>query len=315
MTVNSGSESFRRNPLRILRELLQLARARERIRRLGVSRGPVRRHDLPAKLVVSLTSYPARYRHLHRTIRSLLDQSVRPDAVILWLSHGEETQLPASVTDLTRHGLTIRTCPDVRSYNKLIHTRAAFPEAFIVTADDDLYYEPRWLEALVEGWDPADGCIVCHRAHRMLRKPDGTLMPYESWEQDVQDDASRQPSTDLLPTGVGGILYPPGSLHADTANVDEIRRLAPTADDLWFYWMARRAGTRHKKVGGRFRLILWPGTQTSGLKLANLTGLNDEQARKLLAAFGDPVLAGPGPVDTAEKPVSETPVSAKFASR
>lgn len=277
---------FRTEALSGLRRMWEMRRVRRKLRRYPRPTS-VRPHELPGRLVVSLTSYPSRYGQLHRTIRSLMMQTVDIDEVVLWISKGEESLLPQGIRALEGNGLTVATCENVRSYNKLIHTLERSPDAFVVTADDDLYYEPSWLETMTSAFDPADPMIICHRAHR-LKHSGGLLSPYGDWEEDVQDEAARRPSIDLMPTGVAGILYPPHSLHPDVLDIASIKRLAPSADDLWFYWMARRAGTRHRKVGGKFVQILWPGTQKTALRNSNLIGDNDRQVRNLLEAFGDP---------------------------
>lgn len=38
------------------------------------------------KIVVSLTSFPARIKKVHIVIESLLNQTIKPDKIILWLS-------------------------------------------------------------------------------------------------------------------------------------------------------------------------------------------------------------------------------------
>ena len=38
------------------------------------------------RLIVSLTSFPARIKTVHQTINTLLRQTVKPDHIILWLS-------------------------------------------------------------------------------------------------------------------------------------------------------------------------------------------------------------------------------------
>src|SRR6478736_6608940 len=112
-----------------------LGSQRDRLRKLHanylVSRRPRRGnkpHGLPGELVVSLTSYPIRFRTLHKTIRSLLGQDIRADRVILWLADGDEQYLPDDVRELQQLGLEIRNCADFRSYKKIIPALEAFPE-------------------------------------------------------------------------------------------------------------------------------------------------------------------------------------------
>ena len=269
------------------------ARARWRARAFArkQSRAP-RPHNLPAPLYVSLTSHPARFGMLPHTLRSLLRQSVRPDGILLWIAHEDMPRLPRKVARLASRGVIIRECEDLRSYKKLVFALAEFPDAFIVTADDDLYYPPTWLETLVDAVDRAEKTILCHRAHRIAFNEDGSVAPYDSWQWDVQDEAARRPSRDLVPTTGAGALYPPRCLSDEVGDADLFQRLCPTADDFWFYAMARRAGTPVMKVGGRFAVVPWPGARASSLWAINQAGANDRQIRNLEEAFGKSVSFG-----------------------
>jgi hypothetical protein len=147
-----------------------------------------RPHQLPAELVVSLTSFPARFPTLHLTIGCLLDQTVRPDRIVLWIANEDMGAVPKAVTNLERRGLEIRACDDLRSYKKLVPALESFPDAYIVTADDDLEFARDWLETLVDGVSAQERSIVCHRAHRSSWRADGRLADYLDWEFDVQDE-------------------------------------------------------------------------------------------------------------------------------
>ena len=139
-----------------------------------------------------------------------------------------------------------------------------FPNAFIVTADDDVYYQRSWLKELLDDWSEDAPTIRCHRAHRLPNLQNGQLAPYRTWEKDVQDEQSRSPSKDLLPTGLAGVLYYPRSLHPDVTNASVFLSLCPTADDLWFFWQARRANSLYAKVGSRFPRRTGPDTKANG---------------------------------------------------
>jgi hypothetical protein len=241
-------------------------------------------HRLPRELILSLTSYPARFGTLHLTLACLLDQTVRPDRTILWLAQDDMRELPATVRELEMRGLEIRLCDDLRSFKKLIPALEEFPSAYLVTADDDLYYRRDWLETLVDG--AKDDAIVCHRAHRIKRGLGGSLAPYLQWESDVQDQRARGLTTDILPTSGAGALYPPGSLAPIVTDRSKFQRLCPDSDDLWFYWCARMAGTKFRKVGPKMWLIAWPGTQESSLWDSNERGGNDAAICALGREFG-----------------------------
>lgn len=240
-------------------------------------------HGLPGELIVSLTSYPARFGTLHLSIACLLDQSVKADRTILWIAHEDIGKLPAKVRRLKCRGLEIRACEDVRSYKKLIPALEAFPEAFIVTADDDIFFPHNWLEVLTR--TPERGVIACHRAHRLKRLKNGALRPYLEWQIDVQDADARRASDDVFPTGGAGALYPPHSLDPSVTDRALFERLCPDGDDLWFYWCARIAGTLNKKVGGKMRLVPWPGSQACTLWSYNEAGGNDRMIDGLQQEF------------------------------
>jgi hypothetical protein len=240
---------------------------------------------------VSLTSYPARFGTLHFTLACLLDQSVQPDRVILWIAREDMHQLGREMRELERRGLEIRDCDDLRSFKKLVPALEEFPDAFIATADDDVYYRRNWLEELVEGVRASPETITCHRAHRIRKMASGEFAPYLEWEFDVQDHGARAPSSDIVATGVGGILYPPHSLDPRVTDRSLFQRLCADGDDLWFYWCARMSGTPHKKVGPKMRLATWRGSQEASLWKVNEVGGNDRMIAALQAELAVDSLA------------------------
>jgi hypothetical protein len=249
--------------------------------------GPGRPHGLPWPLVVSLTSYPARFGTLELTLRSLLLQTVRADETVLWVAEGEAGRLPPGVLELRDLGLTVAETRDLRSYKKIVPALAAHPDAAIVTADDDVYYHPTWLAELAGAAD-GDLHVPCGRAHRIALAADGTIGPYEAWPKNIGGPAE---GPLVFPTGVKGVLYPPGSLHGDVGRVDLFQELCPTADDVWLWWMHRLAGRRARKMGPPVRVLEWPGSQVRSLRQVNqgvATG-NDRAVAALVGRYGLPL--------------------------
>lgn len=240
-------------------------------------------HSLTRELIVSLTSFPARFSTLHLTLYCLLDQTVRADRIILWIAGEEIAALPTAVVKLQRRGLEIRTCENLRSYKKLVPALKAFPSAFIVTADDDLEFARNWLETLIHGVSSSERAIICHRAHRSVWSVDGQPANYLDWAFDVQDMRARLASKEIIATTGAGALFPPAALPELATDRSMFERLCPDGDDLWFWWCARLAGTPTRKVGSVNRLFAWPGTQEVGLWRNNRTGVNDHMMRALSA--------------------------------
>lgn len=241
-------------------------------------------HGLPAPLIVSVTSYPPRFRTSSLTLKCLLSQSVRADRTILWVASADLAKLPEDVLALQVHGLTIESCDDLGSYKKIIPALETFPGAYLATADDDCYYPGNWLETLVEAQKQQPGCIICHEARVVSYADTGEALSYKSWPR-----ATSSAQLPLLPVGFGGVLYPPDSLPGEATNRAAFRELSPTADDLWLKWMAATLGTRVHLVKEGGPLYNWPGSQHVRLVQTNLhDGGNDRQVQALRARYGLP---------------------------
>ena len=245
---------------------------------------PGARHGLPHRLVVSLTSYPKRFDVLHLTIKSLLAQDMAADVVVLWVAHDDLRKLPQNVRALEERGLTIRATDDLRSYKKIIPALEAYGDAFIVTADDDVYYPRRWLRTFCEAYSANEREVLCYRAHRILLDEHG-VAPYADWTFEITDT---EPAADIFFTGVGGVFYPPGIFHADVADQARLMELCPSTDDVWLNWMVRLGGARIRKVGPRLRFHEWGGSQAVALQNTNRFGTsgNDQQLANIIRAYG-----------------------------
>lgn len=242
-------------------------------------------HGLDAPLVVTLTSYPPRFPTLEWTLKSILDQTVRPDHTILWLTEQDLSCLPAEIQALEAHGLEIRTCADLRSYKKLIPALEAFPDAWFVTADDDVYYPPDWLEGLVDQAEPRT--VVATRVHLAQLDDTGKFLPYADWGMNTHHLRAVSSRTRLFPTGVGGVLYPPNAFAEEVMDEQAFMRFCPHGDDIWFFWMARLAGTRHVRTPSGFEILAWPNSQDVGLFQENqVNSRNDPQIKSMERAFG-----------------------------
>jgi hypothetical protein len=242
-------------------------------------------HSLSGKLVVSLTSYKPRFQWLHLTLKSLLEQTVIPDAIALWIAESEVDDLPESVLSL-KDRVAILPTADLKSYKKIIPTLARYPGAHVVVCDDDIYYPREWLAGLVSGVEECPDVIVARSVHRFHYLSEGRIAPYAEWSFDVQDDRARVRSLDIVPVGVGGVLYPPNSLHADVCDVSLFTSLCPSNDDLWLYVMSRLNGYLPIKVCGKLHPIYWPSTQDIGLFRENMYRNDDVAIDSLIRHYG-----------------------------
>ena len=210
-----------------------------------ISNDQLGKNARPAEVdvVISLTSIPSRLSSLHLTIKSLLNQSISFEKVILWLHQDLKNNLPPALEKLQGKRFEIHYSSTTESHRKLVETLKLHPDRVIVTCDDDYMYPEDWLFRLLESWQHTPNDIVAHRC-RKIRVKNGEIRPYRNWHGESPGESS--PLTVAL--GWGGVLYPPSSLDTQVLDRDTYMRLSPRADDLWFKAMATLKGTSMRKT-------------------------------------------------------------------
>lgn len=248
---------------------------------------PYLEKDLP-EIIVSLTSYPARIGTVNKTIESLLYQSYKADKIILYLGADKfpkkDKDLPKQLLALRSHLFEIHWVDkDLRSFTKLIPALQEYPDAALVTVDDDILYPSEWLERLVTSFINNSDIIHAHRVHKILFKQK-KIIPYKDWQFCISDNSI---SFNNFLTGVGGVLYPPHCLHKDIFDEEKFMRLCPQADDIWFWAMAVKNNVPTKVVKNNYtKHLCIEGTQEDCLWKSNLNlGKNDIQLQNVLKEY------------------------------
>lgn len=184
------------------------------------------------KVIVSLTSFPARINDIWITIECILRQSYKPDMVILWLAESQfpDKKLPKNLKKLKHRGLTISFCnEDLRSHKKYIYALEQYPNDYIITLDDDLYYDSDLLKNILTLKEKFPESIPTNRAHKITFDKN-EIQPYRKWQHNSVDSF---PSNSLVQTGGFGTVYQTSDLFKDFNNKELIKELAFHADDLW----------------------------------------------------------------------------------
>ena len=236
-------------------------------------------------IIISMTSFPARFQFIHLTIESLLHQSTKPDKIILWLSKKEASldSLPNKVKRLQKRGLTIRFVEEnYKPYKKLIYTVQEFPDAHIITCDDDIIYRKDMIEGLVRTHKKYPNCIIANRCVQLERNKTGLKLYKE-----LKIATNHTPSFSLLPTGVGGVLYFSNSLHPDLTNAALFTKLAPSNDDIWFKAMSLLNNTKivlvNRKTDSTIPIL---DSQEEALWKENVdNGANDRQFNDVFSHY------------------------------
>ena len=237
-------------------------------------------HKPKMEYVLSLTSHPGRINGLEEVIVSLLNQSVKPSHLILWLSEEQfpnrEDDLPSYLVRLKDRGLEICWSKgDLRPHKKYFYTVQRYPDQPLIIVDDDTIYNPRMAETLLESYKDHPHAISCMRGNLILFTPDGEFRSYDNWVYDYRVKRG-EPTYQLLPTGVGGVLYPPHSIPQEALNVDAIQEVAIDADDLWLKFFATANGYPAVLARETLEYVTVEGSQDVGLWNSNVfEGKND----------------------------------------
>jgi len=236
-------------------------------------------------VTASITTTGRRIGKIVPTIQSVLSGERKPDRLVLWLNE-EGTPVAPPVSrdavprELASMPVDVRWCRNWGPATKLLPSMITFPEDHVVTFDDDVLYPHWWLRRLIEAAEPVPDTILCYRARLIKWSEAGSVRSYREWPLIKAREFG--PSDELLPTGIHGVLYPPGSLKEQAFDLDALRKVALPNDDLWF------AATRKKAPmliarGGKFR-----GRRIRGPRLcrANCRWRNDRIIQNLHGYFG-----------------------------
>ena len=190
-------------------------------------------------IVVSLTSFPPRFSTLHYTLKSILNQTMKPDRLLLYLSKEEvkdESELPLSILDLKKNGLQIIYVDDnLKPHKKYYYAMQHYPDSLIITIDDDVIYDKNLVADLYNSFLKYPSAVSSRRVHKIACDGYKDLLPYNNWHYEYKKETT--PSHELVSTGIGGVLYPPKLLPAETFNADKIKELCLNADDIWLKFM------------------------------------------------------------------------------
>jgi hypothetical protein len=241
------------------------------------------------RIVVSLTSFPARIGKLWMVIFSMLKQTKRPDLIILYLSKdqfpGGLKSLPRILQRFNKLGLlnVFFKEDDLRSHKKYYYSFKAFKDDLIVTVDDDIFYPENTIQDLFELYMRFPNSICCQRAYKVSRTVEGGIGPYNDWRL-LREGAG--PSFDVFHTSGGGTLYRPKFFNDDIFDVNVFKELCFSADDIWLNFHANRSGITTVK-SNRYSEII-PVMQWNNVRLKEFNvydGGNDKQLKALVKHY------------------------------
>lgn len=226
--------------------------------------------DKSEHLIVSLTSYPARIDSVAAVIESIQHQSLQPDCIALYLSrdqfHHLEEDLPSPLLRQIQQRAVVAQWVDgdLGSHKKFFYAFREFPEALIVTIDDDVTYPSDFLATLYQCHLSHPRAVIAARTHYMTFTAEGTAREYLQWLNEF-DGLIDTPSMRLFATGVGGILYPVHLFSSFDFGQNDLLAMAPNGDDLLLKAVEAYLGIPVVLEHTHRALQYLPGTQEVGL--------------------------------------------------
>lgn len=230
------------------------------------------------EVVVSLTSFGDRVKYVHLAIESIMQQTMKPNRIVLWLAEDEfkEKTLPIALQLQQKRGLEIVYCEDLKSYKKLIPSLKRFPDACIITIDDDIAYCPDMVEQLIQAHKDNQTSICALRMHGIVLDDKDNIKPYREWQWCI----NKCPENNKLAffTTGGGVLFPPHCFPVDVFDKSVFMGMCGTTDDVWFNAMRILNGVNVRKVFSVYSngyLSELPSSNINPLHSNNWSGGND----------------------------------------
>lgn len=227
-------------------------------------------NKIGSRVIVSLTSYPARINRLWLVIESIFRQTRKPDKIILYLSRiqfPDENLLPKSLLRQKGRGLEIRFVDNnYNSHKKYIYTLTDFADDFLLTIDDDIFYRSNMIEQLYKTSLLFPFAVIAQYCTQIKWKDDKELIQYSLWPK-IEEE--KDAGFDVFFGSGGGAIFPPHSLHPDVVNSKLFNDLCPTADDIWLNAMCRLNNTKVKYIQGTSSFLPVLNFNDTALSLIN----------------------------------------------
>ena len=112
------------------------------------------------RIIVSLTTYSKRIANLPTVLNTIFSQTHQPDQVVVNLAY-DETIPPVIQSYIDTHAIEVFRVPDTKVYKKLIPTLKRYPEACVITIDDDFLY-PQDIPSCIKEIPGLDDDVIAH---------------------------------------------------------------------------------------------------------------------------------------------------------
>jgi hypothetical protein len=254
------------------------ARARKLLREAPATRPPSA--ERPERLVVTLTTVPERMDRLAPVLRSLLDQTVAADRIVLARPEvSRRSGQPYPRLDPPFPGVDVLDCADEGPATKLLPALKAEPDAAILVVDDDVIYPQDFIAQMLDWHRKLPKAAIGWRGWRIVPGRHPKRFPH------VFATALAAPEPVDILLGTWGYLIPPGAFDAAVHDFSGYPDGVRFVDDVWFAGHLARRGIERLVIPGRGLPIETEASNLAALTFGpNSSGTNDLAA---IEAFRD----------------------------
>ena len=242
------------------------------------------------KIIVSMTSYPERIAYVEKVLDSIINQTIKPDKIILYLSLAQfsNQKILPDYSKYEQYGFEISWHDeDIGPHKKYYYVMQEHPDSIIITVDDDILYNNTMVEELLNYHNQYPKAVIARRAHLITCTTDEKIAPYSKWKIEY-DGYIGTPRMDLLATGCAGVLYPPYIFDKEIFNKKVFLEYCKFADDMWLKVMEIYSNIPTVLAISSFEDNLIPGISDSGLHVTNnAQGGNDIQLNNIIKYYDD----------------------------
>lgn len=240
------------------------------------------------KIIVSFTSYPKRIHTVEKVLDSIIEQTITPDKIILYLSSSEFDgfQNMPDLKNYHKYGFEIHWYKEnLKSHKKWFYAFQEYPDDIVITLDDDILYKRTAIESLLKYHEIFPDAVIARNVSLITSNEDGTIAPYGQWCDLCSEQVGMSRGDFLAKTG-WGTLYSPRLFASEVFNIGVFMEKCQYADDIWMKIMEVYSGIPVVLADGSWDDPMLMEHQMNCLyQDHNRNGGNDKQLRDLMEYY------------------------------
>jgi hypothetical protein len=194
------------------------------------------------KLIISLTTIDSRLDLISNVIKSILTQTYLPDIIHIFYSsepffydNGISDDIINKLKDecqTIKPEILFTNTENIGSYRKLIPALKIYKNNIIITIDDDILFEPNFIEKYIEAYNKYK-CIIYSIGKSIDLK---NINNNNNKKKFINIKPTFIPLSHIIPEGYGGILYHTNMFDTNFINLNfkEFPELILKNDDVFF---------------------------------------------------------------------------------